>query len=91
MWASKLVTHQAAVHAAGTANTVWKYFPIICLYCEDDRGIPIKIQRGLVKAVIDAGVLGVREESYNPSHSPFLSMSEKMIAAVKAAWNSSAN
>jgi hypothetical protein len=59
----------------------WRDIPSTYLYCLQDQAIPIEAQRGMVA---ESGVQ-FRTETFDASHSPFLSMPDKVAAAVRKA------
>lgn len=86
-----LITHPAKAHGALTTAEAWRYFPVTYLYCEQDMAITIACQHEMVAAIEKGGAMKpVRTETFNASHSPFLSMPKDIVAAVQRAWNVSA-
>ena len=62
----------------------WQFIPTTYLRTQDDQVLFPHWQERQIKAVEDAGV-GLTVETFESSHSPFLSIPGKMIAAVKRA------
>ena len=62
----------------------WQHIPTTYLRTQDDRVLFPDWQERQIKAVRDAGV-NLTVETYKSSHSPFLSIPGKMVAAVERA------
>ena len=62
----------------------WRFIPTTYLKTQDDRVLFPHWQERQIKAVKDAGV-GITVETFQSSHSPFLSIPGEMVAAVKRA------
>ena len=60
----------------------WRYIPTTYFRTLDDRVLFLDWQDRQIKAVRDAGA-SVAVETYESSHSPFLSMPKRMVAAVE--------
>ncbi|PYI14520.1 alpha/beta-hydrolase [Aspergillus violaceofuscus CBS 115571] len=61
----------------------WKVVQITYLYCERDRAIPVAVQKQMVEQVGQGH--GIRTETLDAGHSPFLSRVEKVVAAIRGA------
>ena len=62
----------------------WQFIPTTYLKTQDDQALFPHWQERQIKAVEDAGI-GVTVETFEASHSPFLSIPGEMVAAVKRA------
>ena len=62
----------------------WQFIPTTYLKTQDDQALFPHWQERQIKAVEDAGI-GVTVETFESSHSPFLSIPGEMVAAVKRA------
>ena len=62
----------------------WQFIPTTYLRTQDDQVLFPHWQERQIKAVEDAGV-GLTVETFKSSHSPFLSIPEEMVAAVRRA------
>lgn len=78
------------VRQSGTAMTdavtypAWQHIPTTYLKTQDDQVLFPDWQECQIKAVRNAGV-SLAVETFKSSHSPFLSMPEEMVAAVRRA------
>ena len=80
-----LLVRQSGAAMAGTVTfPAWRYVPTTYLRTERDEVLFPEWQDRQIKGVRDAGV-ELRVESFVASHSPYLSMPEEMVAAVKRA------
>ncbi|KAJ5157959.1 uncharacterized protein N7500_007610 [Penicillium coprophilum] len=61
----------------------WKDVPSTYLYCTEDAAIPLVVQKGMVEGT--ANGTGMRTESVDASHSPFLSKPDEVTAAIRRA------
>lgn len=59
----------------------WKYVPCTYLFCEKDMAIPLEAQKGMVES---SGVTW-RTETVDASHSPFLSVPDKVALSIRRA------
>ncbi|KAF2108866.1 hypothetical protein BDV96DRAFT_530338 [Lophiotrema nucula] len=58
--------------------------PVTYLFCEGDAALPLEVQKMMVEGVKAMGGK-VEEESCEASHSPFLSMPERVLEVVEKA------
>jgi hypothetical protein len=63
-------------------QAAYMYHPVSYLFCENDQALPIEVQKGMVGKVRALGV-NVETETCGSSHSPFLSMPERVLQAVE--------
>jgi hypothetical protein len=56
--------------------------PVKYLYCENDNGLPLSVQKMMVEKVKSQGVQVV-EETCSAGHSPYLSMPERILEVVQ--------
>jgi pimeloyl-ACP methyl ester carboxylesterase len=80
-WAARLEPFSYRCFYSKLAYAGWRHVPATYLYCLRDRALPVQAQRDMVAA---AGV-PFREETFDTSHSPFLSVPDQVAAAVRRA------
>ncbi|KAF7524878.1 hypothetical protein PCG10_005461 [Penicillium crustosum] len=61
----------------------WKDVPSTYLYCTQDAAIPLVVQQAMVEGT--ANGTGMKTESVDASHSPFLSKPDEVTAAIRRA------
>ena len=61
----------------------WRDVPSTYLYCLQDAAIPIEIQKAMVEGT--ASGTGIKTETVDASHSPFLSKPDEVTAAIRRA------
>lgn len=86
-WANELVKFPDIANHTPLTNLAYLYHPITYLYCENDQGIPIELQKMMAQKVKDAGV-EVEEEWCDASHSPFLSMPGRVLEVAERHYRS---
>lgn len=69
------------VFSSPSRNEGWKNVPCTYMFCEDDRAIPLEVQKGMVEG---SGVK-FRTVTFKSSHSPFLSRPEEMAVEIRRA------
>lgn len=80
-WAAQLKPFSYKCFYSKLTYVGWRDIPGTYIYCLQDQAIPIDAQRSMVAG---SGVQ-FREETLDASHSPFLSMPNKVAAAVRRA------
>ncbi|KAJ5745076.1 hypothetical protein N7520_010258 [Penicillium odoratum] len=79
-WNLRLVHTSRAAFEDRVSHEPWHNLPCMYVFCEEDRAIPISVQESM------AGLLGdYSQYRCNSSHSPFLSMPEKVAEACEMA------
>jgi len=78
-WVSLLKPHPAIAQMTELTNEGFRYVPCTYLYCENDGGLPIFVQKDMVEKI---GV-EVEEVTCAAGHSPYLSMPEKVAEVVE--------
>ncbi|KAJ5970115.1 uncharacterized protein N7479_000033 [Penicillium vulpinum] len=61
----------------------WKYVPSTYLYCTEDAAIHLAVQKAMVEGT--AKGTGMKTESVDASHSPFISKPDEVTAAIRRA------
>ena len=87
-WTSQLLKHPKAAQTVATVSKeAWRSIPVTYLVCENDHALPSFVQKMLVGKVEEAGVK-VDVETCSASHSPFLSMPDKVVEVIERAAKS---
>lgn len=84
-WAAQLTKHPKAAQYTAVSHEAFREVPVMYLLCEQDQALPVEVQRMMVRRIEEAGVENVVLESCGGSHSPFLSMPEKVTEVVARA------
>lgn len=79
-----LVRQDARAMSDVVSHPAWRYIPTTYLRTTEDRVLFLEWQDRQIEAVRNEGV-EVRVETFISSHSPFVSLVEEMVAAVKRA------
>ncbi|KAJ5949976.1 hypothetical protein N7454_001560 [Penicillium verhagenii] len=61
----------------------WKHVPSTYLYCLQDAAIPLPVQKMMVEGTADG--FGMKTETLDASHSPFISQPDGLTAAIRRA------
>jgi len=80
MMINKLTWHSAPSFNSPVTSEPWTYLPCMYVFCRQDRAIPFFVQEKMV-----AGMGDILTLHWDSSHSPFLSMPEKVVEAVEIA------
>jgi len=83
-WSSLLKSQTYASKKSPLTYTAWRYIPTTFVIAEEDRAIPAFLQEGFCKAAIEKGA-SLKVQRLPSSHSPFLSMPDKVVECIKAA------
>lgn len=79
-WSSRVVHTSRAVFEDRVDHEPWRDLPCMYLFCEDDKAIPLAVQESM------ASLLGEYSQfRCSSSHSPFLSMPDKVAEACEVA------
>ena len=73
-WSDLLRPQSWAAYGGETTHAAYMDIPSSYLYCTEDRAFPYATQKLLVGAASQAGAKFVYSETFEASHSPFLSM-----------------
>lgn len=85
---STLQPHSVGAWTSQLRYAAWKDIPTLYILCTLDRAITIEDQRAMVQAATETGAV-VETVTLEASHSPFLSMPERVVeVCVKAAEES---
>jgi hypothetical protein len=83
-WSSELRPHPAVAQLTPIDNLGYKYVSTTYLLCENDQGLPVQVQRDMVKAVEEDSFGGKIELlSCESGHSPFLSMPDRVVEVLE--------
>ncbi|KAF2104210.1 alpha/beta-hydrolase [Rhizodiscina lignyota] len=77
-WASLLVTHPTDAQSDPVSHEAWREIPVTYLICEGDQGLLLEFQKMMI-ARIEAEGVRVTTETCTASHSPFLSMPQRVV------------
>jgi len=87
-WTSRLVRHPTAAQFNAPKGTkgkaAWRSIPVTYLVCRNDRALPEAVQEMMASRIekADSGVV-VHREYCEASHSPFLSMPDRVVEVVR--------
>jgi hypothetical protein len=84
-WAAQLTKHPKAAQHTAVSHEAFREVPVTYLLCEQDKALPLEVQRMMAGRIQKAGVENVSLESCTASHSPFLSMPEIVLEVVMRA------
>ena len=89
-WASQLVPKTAA-SATGPVPSydAWRDIPSYYLCCENDKAVPLEMQRHMLSLVEARGV-SIQVETCSAGHSPCLSQPDVVVALIDRAAKSNA-
>ena len=79
-WAAQL--RPMHVPTAQNYYEAWRHVPIFYMICKNDNAQPLKLQAGMVQAARKEGGK-VTTETVSASHSPFLSVPEKVVEWIR--------
>jgi hypothetical protein len=79
LWVSQLKHQSYKVMSSKPTYAAWRDIPCTYLFCEDDHALPFFVQKQLVAS----SNVPFRTESVKASHSPFLSVPDKVTAAIR--------
>lgn len=80
-WVDKLVTHPTDAQHDPVGSEAWRTVPTSYIVCEKDQALPPALQMMMVGRVQQEGV-EVCVETCSGSHSPFLSVPERVVEIV---------
>ena len=81
-----LVPHSVKAFVDEVTGTPWNSIPTTYFYCSEDKVLWQAWQRSQVNAARDQGI-EVHEESFESSHSPYLSLTSETASAVLRVWH----
>lgn len=84
-WSAKLVCHPTDAQLNPPKTKVvaaWRTIPVTYLICDGDEALPPAVQEMMTSRIEEAGGLAVYRERCDASHSPFLSMPERVVEVV---------
>ncbi|KAL2672394.1 hypothetical protein Neosp_013102 [[Neocosmospora] mangrovei] len=88
-WAEKLMVahgHKAQYTPIDCNKVAWRVIPLTYIVCENDQALPGFVQDMMIAKVEEQGV-SVRQYRLQTSHSPFLSMPDKVAGIVMEVMN----
>jgi pimeloyl-ACP methyl ester carboxylesterase len=81
-WSAQLLKHPKAAQFTAVSHEAFREVPITYLLCENDQALPMGVQKMMIGRIEEVGVKVGTIESCEGSHSPFLSMPEKVVEVV---------
>ena len=85
-WSAQLLKHPKAAQFTAVSHETFREVPVTYLLCEKDQALPVEVQKMMISRIEEAGVKVGTVETCEGSHSPFLSMPEKVVdVVIKAA------
>lgn len=75
--------HSLAAIAGKISYLAWQHIPTTYLACFEHKVLLPEWQAKMMQAVKDSGT-EIEVDTYNASHSPFLSLTDEMVAAVES-------
>ncbi|KAH9204328.1 Alpha/beta hydrolase fold-1 [Leptodontidium sp. 2 PMI_412] len=71
----------ATVFSGKSTHEPWHHMPCTYIYCEEDKAIPLIVQQGITGSIGSS----ITTFSIKASHSPFLSVPDKLVEGIKLA------
>ena len=82
--AAATVTHNAAATGHKIKTAPWVKVPTTYIHCKQDKAIFPELQESMVRdAVLIGGAKGLRTETLDAGHCPFLSMPSELIGVIQ--------
>jgi hypothetical protein len=81
-WTAELRKCPGTQPRTPVTQAAYLWHPVTYLLCEDDKALPLQIQQLMVDNARKAGAK-IETESCSASHSPFLSMPEKVLEVME--------
>ncbi|KAH7374185.1 Alpha/beta hydrolase fold-1 [Cadophora sp. MPI-SDFR-AT-0126] len=80
-WIAQLTHTSLAPFSGKSTYEPWHHIPCTYIYCEDDKSIPLSMQQEFAKSMGE----GITTFGIKASHSPFLSVPEKLVEGIEVA------
>lgn len=80
---SQLLQSPASTQTTPITHLAYLYHPVSYLYCTEDQALPYGVQQMMVRNVCKQYGVSFAEHHLNASHSPFLSMPERVLEVVQ--------
>ena len=82
--AATIVTHNWPATSHKIKSTPWVKVPTTYIHCSQDKAIWLELQEAMVKdTVLEGGVKGLRTETLDAGHCPFLSIPEVFMSMIE--------
>lgn len=82
-WAGEMLKSPASTQVALITYAAYKFHPVSYLYCTIDQALPYAVQKRMVGTISERYRISFCTDILQASHSPFLSMPDKVLAAVE--------
>lgn len=80
---SQLLQSPASTQTTPITHLAYLHHPVSYLYCTEDQALPYVVQQMMVRNVCKQYGVSFAEHHLNASHSPFLSMPERVLEVVQ--------
>ena len=84
-WIAELQRSPRESNYTPISYAAYLHHPVTYLFCENDRGLPLEVQKMMVEKVKSQGVRVV-EETCSAGHSPYLSMPDRVLEVVQGVF-----
>jgi hypothetical protein len=81
-WLSELIRCPAVTQTTPLTNAAYLHHPITYLFCEQDHGLLLFLQQGMVKTIEESTGISIEKATCDASHSPFLSQPKTLLDLV---------
>lgn len=81
-WISQLDRCPTITQFTAITNLAYAHHPVTYLFCREDHALPFQVQQMMVENAEKNTGITVAKEYCDASHSPFLSMPEKVLEVV---------
>lgn len=82
-WAGEMLKSPASTQVAPITYAAYKFHPVSYLYCTLDQALRYAVQKRTVGTISERYRISFCTDVLQASHSPFLSMPDKVLAAVE--------
>lgn len=82
-WAGEMLKSPASTQYHTITHAAYMHHPVSYIYCTLDQGLVYPIQQQMVTGLSERYGLSFSTETLEASHSPYLSMPDKVLAAVE--------
>ena len=82
-WASELLKSPASTQYAPLTDAAYTSHPVSYIVCTVDKALPEAAQRAMIENISQEYGVTITTEALQSSHSPFLSMPDKLLLTVE--------
>ena len=83
-WAAEMCKSPVSTQYATITQAAYLFHPISYIYCTLDQGMVYQVQQKMVTELSERYGLSISTAILETSHSPYLSMPEKVLTAVES-------